>query len=164
MSRGLGVVQRLLLDMLDAKAEFEPWERWVAAQEVAHRRSCGGDLIRHESEWDEETLCMRVWTHYECDRCGAETPVPAGALEAARRAIRTLARAGRVETAWLQDVPIGSGIYGSSSPRQLHARLPLSAEEAVRERDEGKHDFYDLMGWGSRTAMFKRMAGESDNG
>ena len=44
--------------------------------------------------------------------------------------------------------------------RQIHARLPLTEEEAEHERAEHKQpDVFDLMPWGTREAFWRSVVG-----
>ncbi len=133
MSRGLGAVQRLVLDVLAERDEEQSEYRWAGVFEIAHRQVCGGEL-QWEGDWPYET--------WECDACAPGRPT-AATQESIRRAIRTLEKAGLVETKrenemapplvwrrrWTRYVP------RTTFRKQLSARLPLSVEEAEAERD-----------------------------
>jgi len=133
MSRGLGKTQRLVLETLAGTAADLPTEyRWVSVFEIAHAGRCDGRLDREGGAWSH------TWA---CAECGAARPTAAES-ESVRRAIRKLAAAGLVEAAHFTESIgrrhewVNRWTYSEdpTARKQLHARLPLTDDEAVDER------------------------------
>jgi hypothetical protein len=83
VSRGLGRTQRFVLDVLAERQRDQPWNGWEYVRSIAgdrrHQEACSEDDHRW-CEWDP--------------------PTPAD-VESVRRAVRTLERAGAVETRYV---------------------------------------------------------------
>jgi hypothetical protein len=132
MSRGLGKTQRLVLESVEAKQSKPIGYRYVTAYEIAHRRICAGTL-----EWDGDDFTGE----WACEVCGGEREAGAADIEAVRRAIRTLGKAGRVEVAhYHHPTEIkwkNRWVYFSrgTARKMLMARLPLTAEEKAEEEE-----------------------------
>jgi hypothetical protein len=96
-------------------AEFN--HRWLSAYAIAHFRKCSGQL-----EYAGRPVFSRSRkAEWRCQRCGGPHEINMAETESLRRAIRALAKAGRVEVI---HYPV------------LCARLPLTAEEKERDAEE----------------------------
>jgi hypothetical protein len=118
MSRGLGKSERLVLDALELHQHYADFNhRWLNACAIAHFRACSGQL-----EYAGRPVFGRDRkTKWRCQRCGGPREISMAETESLRRAIRTLAKAGRIEAI---HYPV------------LRARLPLTADEKEREAEE----------------------------
>jgi hypothetical protein len=119
MSRGLGKVERFILDVLRSHQQHTDfYSRWLSAYAIAHFRVCSGPLeyVRRFAAMGRSRK-----NEWQCKRCGGPDEISAAEAESLRRAIRTLAKAGLVE---VEHYPV------------LRSRLPLTADEKERENKE----------------------------
>jgi hypothetical protein len=114
MSRGLGKAQRLVLDALRV------YPHGLSAYEIVHFGACGGKLTKIEG-WDARGERLQRCEKKECD---GPYGIDLAKVETVRRAIRTLAKAGLVE---------------SLSYPVLCARLPLTPQEKEEEDKIKRH-------------------------
>jgi hypothetical protein len=116
MSRGLGKTQRLVLDALGShQRHADIYHRYLSACEIAHFGTCGGALRLNGASFGAR---RESW---HCKKCGGPHEIDIAETESLRRAIRTLSKAGLVESL---RYPV------------LRARLPLTARENERESNE----------------------------
>lgn len=113
MSKGLGAAQRFVLAYLGENNDGNPWTRWTEADWIArtrlHRATCNDDDDHRACSMDEKPSAAEI--------------------ESIRRAIRTLARAGHLESR-----RIDVGYFGGGMRWKLQARLPVSVDERETEQ------------------------------
>jgi hypothetical protein len=138
MSRGLGKVERLVLDALRSHQQHADfYHRWLSAYVIPHFRVCSGPL----DYAGRDAFSRSRKKEWRCQRCGGPDVISAAEAESLRRAIRTLAKAGLVE---VEHYPV------------LRARLPLTAEEKAREDREREQHVTSLTKLLNRCRRFRR--------